>query len=73
MFSGMTIEELQTNLDNFNAQRDNLSATAKTIMREIESRRAQERVAQMPEAERAALLQAVQAQGVPSGEAFGKV
>lgn len=73
MFSGMTIDELQVRLNEVNAQRDALSVDAKRIAREIEIKRAEEKIRQMPEAERDVLLQTLHAQGVSSGEVFGKV
>lgn len=69
----LSIEELEERLRSTNAARDNLSTLAKSIARHIEIKRAKEKIEQMPEAEKAALLQVLSAQGVPSGEQFGKV
>jgi hypothetical protein len=72
-FSELSIEELREKLATANAARDNISKVAKSITKHIDMKLAAEKIAAMPEAEKAALLQTLQAQGVSSGEEFGKV
>lgn len=69
----LSVEDLEGRLAMTNKVRDSLSQLAKSISRHIEIKRAEQKIQEMPEAERAALLQTLQAQGVSSGEEFGKV
>lgn len=69
----MSAEELQERLDGINRQRDELTAEARQVAevlnRKLALKAAEDKVAGMSEAERAALTQVLQAQGIASGEA----
>ena len=71
------VEELEAELSWLNAQRDEVGRQAKGVAARLDAARAKDaalvKISQMPDAEKAALLQALQPQGVPSGEEFGKV
>lgn len=73
----MTVAELETELAAVNSQRSELSQKAKEIAAELDSVRtleaAKQKFASMPDAERLALAQVLNAQGIASAEAFGKM
>lgn len=72
----MTIEELESVIHDCMAQRKVMKefqkAASDILDRKRQASSAADKVAAMSDPERAALMQALRAQGVPSGEAFGK-
>lgn len=64
--------ELEAHINDLVAQQRDLKAQKMAAQQEFARRNARARVGSMNDAERAALAQALQAQGIGSGEAFGQ-
>lgn len=71
-YEQMTADQLQSELDKINANRDALAAQARTVAGLLSKKLAEEaakaKLEGMTETERAALAQVIQAQGIESAE-----
>lgn len=68
----LTMEELIATQQGINAEREALKQQAHQIQAMIDLKTSMAKVANLSEAEKAALMQAIQAQAIPSGESVGK-
>lgn len=72
MYDNMTLEELEKASQAIGAQRDALKMQAQAIQAVIDRKtaeaNAQRLIANLGDADKAALLQAIQGSGIPSGE-----
>jgi hypothetical protein len=64
----LEVEEQQIAYD-----RDRLSAAHKAVRADIDRLKAQIQIDEMPEADKAALLQLIKTAGIESGEQFGEI
>ena len=70
-YKDMSNDELEALINELRAQQRELKSRKMAIQEEIDRRKAQEKVAGLTDREKSALLQTLQAEGVPSGEAVG--